>query len=307
MNANRIKEQIRDFENKGVSRSIINKYKGLIEKFPDCVRREAVIARAPLIINMFRMEIGRTAGEEKAEEKTLASLELLGKVIDKFSDTSRHLPGKGAMYVFNHFETREDIVNTYMGTMGCVCGLSNRVYLNPENGLLDYHMMTRETLDSILDKTFGTMKQWDYELLEPTKAKLGMMQWSLSSTATVIRELQKNRVKEYDENGVRLVRPAWKKIVELYIDRGYGPLGERGNCERGCIVARSFDLLDIEIGEHIKRNYENPELAKAIIDINTRLSGLLSDGVTPHYEVIVHFIRRGLEGMEHILEMKKLN
>lgn len=305
MNEMIIKKQIKDFERKGISGKVIKKYEGLIDRFSDCVRREAVISKAPLIINMFNIEIGRAAGKEKADEKTLASLELLGRMIDCFSDTSQHIPGNGAMYVFNHFETRENILNVYMATIGCVCALSGRTYSGP--GPMCSKAMTRETLESIIDKSFEIMNGWDYGPLEPTKAKLGMMQWSLSSTAMLVGELQKNGAREYDANLVQLLNPEWKEIVETYLERGYGPLGERGDCERGCIIARSFDLLDMEIWEYIKRNSDNPGLSKAIIDINMRLSGLLSDGAVPTYEVIAHFIRRGMEGLEHILDSNRLN
>lgn len=294
MNANLIKrkhvrEQIKNFEKQGVSRKVIDAYKKLAERFSDCNgKEETVIAKSPLIIHMFSLAnpISEEEFKAKMEEKTIKAIEMLEKLVENFL-TAGECPTEhgGSAYLYTPFEYRMDIVNTYLTTvvnMGSI--------LNEPRGMVETGMFI-----SVLDKSFGMMDDWNLELLEPTMAKLGMMQWSVSSTALITVQLRKNGA----EDGIS------DKLIDTYMERGFVPLGEVGGCERGLVISTAFNQLDAALAEYIMRNSANPNIVESIVDINGRLSGLLAENIVTPPEVISHFIRRGLEGVEHILEMGK--
>lgn len=295
--ADQVKKQIREMERRGISWRVIKKYKGLVERFPDEKRKEVAIAKSPMVINIFK-----TALDEKSEEKTLDALGVLGKIIDRFSKMEEYGAEPIRAYVHVPFEKMMNVLNSYLSTIVRMGEISTFAYVDET----EEQTIDEKTFSLILDKSFEKMKKWDFDFQEQTLAKLGMMQWALGSTAITTLRLNESGAKELDNNGIIMLRPTWSGIVGTYMDRGFEAMGEHGDCERGCVVARSFECLDSELAEYIKRNYTNPELAKAIIDINTRLSGLLSDGTVLPYEAVAHFIRRGLEGVEHILERANL-
>ncbi len=291
---NQVKEQIRNFERQGVSKKVIDAYKKLAERFPNCSgREEAVIAKSPLIIHIFK-EADSASGEEKfkakMEEKTLKAIEMLEKLVENFFAVREHPAKPGGAHLYAPFEYRMDIVNTYLTTMVTLGSM-------PMDSGRFNKMLDSETFGYLLDKSFGMMDNWNLDLLEPTMAKLGMMQWSVASTGLIAFHLRKNGAEDTISD----------KLIDTYMERGFVPLGEVGGCEKGLVISTAFNQLDAALVEHIMRNGDNSNIIESIVDINGRLSGLLSEGIVTPPEVISHFIRRGLEGFEHILEMGKLN
>ena len=299
--ADHVKEQIRDMERRGISWKVIKRYKGLIERFPDCRRKEVVAAKSPMVINIFRSTL-----KEESEEKTIEALEVLGKIIENFAKTEQYGREPIRAYVHVPFENMMNVLNSYLSLIVRMGEISTFAYVDVDDPKDNERVMDEKTFVLILNKSFGKMKDWDFDFQEQALAKIGMMQWTLGSTAITTLRLNENGVKELDKNGIIMLHPTWNGIVDTYMERGFNALSD-GTCERGMIVATAFERLDNELAEHIKRNYDDPELAKAIIDINTRLSGLLSNGVIPPYEVVSHFISRGLEGVENIMKREKEN
>ena len=296
-----VKEQIRDMERQGISRKVIKRYKGLVERFPDSTRKEVAIAKSPALIRIFKIAL-----KEESEEKTVEALDVLGKIIDRFAKTEQYGKEPIKAYVHVPFENMMNVLNSYLSLIVRMGEISSFAYVDVDNPKDNERIMDEKTFVLILDKSFEKMKDWDFDFQEQSLAKLGMMQWALGSTAITTLRLNENGVKELDGNGIMMLHPTWNGIVDTYMERGFKALGN-GTCERGTVVATAFEHLDNELAEHIRRNYDDPELADSIIDINTRLSGLLSDGTVLPYEAVVHFIRRGLEGVEHILEKGKEN
>ncbi len=305
--AEKIRGQIREFKRQGTSEKVIRKYRGLVERFPDSRRREVAIAKSPTIIEIFGTEVGPGLNNRnKADEKTIDAMEILGRIIERFSDNESYPEESIKAFVYVPFEDMMNTLNSYLSLTKHMGEISTFIYVDSKNPEENTNgTMSSITYASIVDKSFDRMKKWEFGFQDPALAKIGMMQWSIASAASMVIRLNGNNVKEYT-NGVEMLHPAWNGIVGTYIDRGLVPLGE-GGCPQGMAIARAFELLDRELIPYVKENRTNPRLADSIIDINSRLSGLLSEGMTLPSEVIAHFIRRGLEGVEHILEMGKLH
>jgi hypothetical protein len=284
---NVIKEQIRELNAYNGTEKVVRKYKNLIERFPDNLRKRLAIDKSPVVVQVFEQVInsGVVNDASKGEfdptvaEDTVRALEMLGRLIGRFSN--------------------ETVSETYLQTIETIGYLATMRCPTPDGGALH---LRKETLLSILDKSLEKMENGELGKLENTVAKLEAVAWSAGSAGRVILHLEANRIPDMDENGVRRLYNTRDELVEAYLDREVLPLGTNGDIEDEKRIRRVLEKLDGEIRSLIENNAYDQDTVKSIIETNRNLSEFMAEDLGRLPEINARLMKDGIDGLKQLLE-----
>lgn len=271
---------------------LIKKYKTLIERQEDGIRKGIVIDKSPRIIGVFVDKVNpalhgkesENVFDSRAAVNAAYALKLFGRLVEKFPDNS----------------IADDYVNM-ISAMGNIT--SHRYTKIAEDSLGEEIRLQPESIISIIESTFGIIETWELNGSENTMAKLQMLEWSVNRASRTVLLLDGNDITDIDENSVRRLHSTRNELVFDYLNRGLTALGESGNLENLNIIKNLFEKLDYELEDIVESHQGNENVTELVRDLNTRISHFIIEHDSFLTPVIVEaLIRGGVRGVEHILE-----
>ena len=298
--AERIKTQIKNLQRYKGAERIIKRYKTLIDRQSDGTRRELAEKKSPRIIEAFEKKINPVivgkrednVFDSRVAESTVRALGMFEKILKRYP--------------------RKDITGDYVGTVVAMEETTVHSYIknDEETGTTEMRLQ-RGSILSVIENSLDIMEKWKLTNEESTMAKLKMLDWSIACTARVVLLLDGNGIPDLDVNGIKRLHPSRNELVMEYLKRGLLPLGENGF--EDFRIIRSYyesgmvsESVDSAVRKMIESHKKDMEVTRLVIDMNKRVSEIISKreliGPKAAREFIVSLVR----GINVLLEKEKL-
>lgn len=268
-----VKGQLKDLgEYKGAEK-VVGKYKHLIERFPDALRKGLAIDKSPGVVQVFEQIINsgivdnpsKFEFDPKVADEAARALEILGKLIEEHPSD-------------------------------CV----GEAYLRTIEALGYFSLPTtvrKESVISVVDNSIELMEKWELGNMENVLAKLRMLEWSVNCASRFVSN--SNGIIDIDGNDVQRLHPTYVETIANYLERGLLALGDEGKVENSKIIREMFDKLDGRVKELIK--IRDDVDSSYIRGLNSRVSEFIAEDDSRILEVNVCLIKKEMYELEELM------